>query len=152
MELELRRIARKETYTIGKLSIDGEDFCDTIEDRDRGLSQEMPEHKIKEIKVYGQTAIPTGRYKVDMNTVSLRFKERSWAKPYDGKLPRLIGVPGFEGVLIHPLNTAQESNHLRVKSITHHSDMQMYDFAAKELDDHSILVGNEDGICISIFV
>lgn len=45
-----------------------------------------------------------------------------------------------------------ESNHLRVKSITHHSDMQMYDFAAKELDDHSILVGNEDGICISIFV
>ena len=70
----------------------------------------MPEHKIKEIKVYGQTAIPTGRYKVDMNTVSLRFKERSWAKPYDGKLPRLIGVPGFEGVLIHPLNTAQESS------------------------------------------
>lgn len=110
MELELRRIARKETYTIGKLSIDGEDFCDTIEDRDRDLSQEMPEHKIKEIKVYGQTAIPTGRYKVDMNTVSLRFKERSWAKPYDGKLPRLIGVPGFEGVLIHPLNTAQESS------------------------------------------
>lgn len=110
MELELRRIARKETYTIGKLSIDGEDFCDTIEDRDRGLSQEMSEHKIKEIKVYGQTAIPTGRYKVDMNTVSLRFKERSWAKPYDGKLPRLIGVPGFEGVLIHPLNTAQESS------------------------------------------
>lgn len=110
MELELRRIARKETYTIGKLSIDGEDFCDTVEDKDRGLSQEMPEHKIKEIKVYGQTAIPTGRYKVDMDTVSLRFKERSWAKPYDGKLPRLIGVPGFEGVLIHPLNTAQESS------------------------------------------
>lgn len=110
MELELRRIARKETYTIGKLSIDGEDFCDTIEDKDRELSQDMPEHKIKEIKVYGQTAIPTGRYKVDMDTVSLRFKERSWAKPYDGKLPRLIGVPGFEGVLIHPLNTAQESS------------------------------------------
>lgn len=110
MELELRRIARKETYTIGKLSIDGEDFCDTIEDRDRGLSQEMPEYKIKEIKVYGQTAIPTGRYKVDMNTVSLRFKERSWAKPYDGKLPRLIGVPGFEGVLIHVGNTAQDSS------------------------------------------
>lgn len=110
MELELRRIARKETYTIGKLSIDGEDFCDTIEDRDRSLSQEMPEHKIKEIKVYGQTAIPTGRYKVDMNTVSLRFKERSWAKPYDGKLPRLIGVPGFEGVLIHVGNTAQDSS------------------------------------------
>ena len=110
MELELRRIARKETYTIGELSIDGEDFCDTIEDRDRGLSQEMPEHKIKEIKVYGQTAIPTGRYKVDMNTVSLRFKERSWAKPYDGILPRLIGVPGFEGVLIHVGNTAQDSS------------------------------------------
>lgn len=110
MELELRRIARKETYTIGKLSIDGEDFCDTIEDKDKGLSQDMSEHKIKEIKVYGQTAIPTGRYKVDMDTVSLRFKERSWAKPYNGKLPRLIGVPGFEGVLIHVGNTAQDSS------------------------------------------
>ena len=39
---------QKETYTIGKLSIDGENFCDTIEDKDRGLSQDMPEHKIKE--------------------------------------------------------------------------------------------------------
>lgn len=45
-----------------------------------------------------------------------------------------------------------ESNHLRVKSITPCDNADMYDFAAKELEDHSILVGNKDGICVSIFV
>ena len=37
MELKLKRIARRETYTIGHLYIDGEYFCDTVEDKDRGL-------------------------------------------------------------------------------------------------------------------
>ena len=69
----------------------------------------MSEEEIKSKKIYGQTAIPTGIYKIDMNTVSSKFKGRSWAKPYGGKLPRLIGVKGFEGVLIHPLNKAEES-------------------------------------------
>ena len=41
MELELRRIAKKDVYTIGKLYIDGEYFCDTLEDKDRGLSQSL---------------------------------------------------------------------------------------------------------------
>lgn len=36
-----------------------------------------------------------------MNTVSPKFKDRVWAKPYGGKLPRLENVPGYEGVLIH---------------------------------------------------
>ena len=42
MEILVKRIAKKETYTIGRLYIDGKYFCDTIEDKDRGLSQKLP--------------------------------------------------------------------------------------------------------------
>lgn len=94
MKLTLKRIALKQTYTIGHLYIDGKYFCDTIEDKVRDLK--------KEPKVKGQTAIPYGTYEVITNVISPRFKDRSWAKPYGGKVPRLVHVPGFEGVLIHP--------------------------------------------------
>lgn len=94
MKLTLKRIALKQTYTIGHLYIDGKYFCDTIEDKVRDLK--------KEPKIKGQTAIPYGTYEVITNVISPRFKDRSWAKPYGGKVPRLVHVPGFEGVLIHP--------------------------------------------------
>lgn len=109
MKLLLKRIAKKDTYTIGKLYVDGKYVADTLEDKDKGLRQDMSLEEIKRIKVYGQTAIPTGTYKIDMNTVSPKFKDRSWAKPWKGKLPRLIDVPGYEGVLIHVGNQAQDS-------------------------------------------
>lgn len=109
MELLLKRIAKKPTYTIGKLYIDGEYFADTLEDRDRGLTQDMDLEDILRIKVYGETAIPTGTYRIDMNTISPKFKDRSWAKPYKGKIPRLLDVPGFDGVLLHPGNSANDS-------------------------------------------
>ena len=35
MKLELKRIARKETYTIGRLFVEGRYLCDTLEDKDR---------------------------------------------------------------------------------------------------------------------
>ena len=41
MEIKIKRIARKATYTIGKMYIDGVYFCDTLEDKDRGLKQTM---------------------------------------------------------------------------------------------------------------
>lgn len=109
MKLLLKRIAKMEKYTIGKLYIDGKYFSDTLEDTDRNLTSTMSKDEIVKVKVYGKTAIPTGTYVVDMNTVSPKFKNRSWAKPYNGKIPRLVNVPGFEGVLIHPGNTAEDS-------------------------------------------
>lgn len=109
MELLIKRVAKKNEYTIGRLYINGVKFSDTLEDCDRGLTQDMPLDEIKAKKVYGKTAIPTGTYEIDMNTVSPKFKDRSWAKPYGGKLPRLLNVPGYEGILIHPLNSAAES-------------------------------------------
>ena len=110
MELLVKRVARRDEYTIGRLYINGVKFSDTLEDCDRGLTQDMPLEEIKAKKVYGKTAIPTGTYEVDMNTISPKFQARSWAKPYGGKLPRLIGVKGFEGVLLHVGNTASDSS------------------------------------------
>jgi len=102
MLLYLRRAARRSTYTIGHLYIDGEYFCDTIEDRDRGLSASLSLEENIAKKKPNVTAIPTGTYRINMDTISPKFMNKDWARPYDGKIPRLEGVPAFEGILIHP--------------------------------------------------
>ena len=113
MELLLYRIARRDTYTIGHLYIDGKYFCDTIEDKDRGLTQSMPQAVIRATKRKGVTAIPTGRYRVTMDVRSPKFSQKRYERNYgfcDGYLPRLINVPGYEGVLIHIGNTAKDTD------------------------------------------
>lgn len=112
MELLLTRIAKKDKYTIGQLYIDGVYFCDTIEDKDRGLLQNTPLYTIQNIKVQDKTAIPLGRYKVAMNIVSKRLSKKAFYRQYaaGGKVPRLLNVPGFEGILIHTGNTAEDSS------------------------------------------
>ena len=52
MEIKIKRIARKATYTIGKMYIDGVYFCDTIEDCDRGLTSNMTENEVLSKKIY----------------------------------------------------------------------------------------------------
>lgn len=109
MEIVLKRIAKKEDYTIGKLSIDGKYVCDTLEDKDRGLTSSMSVAQICGMKVHGQTAIPTGRYLVDMKTISPRFGSKTQYKFCGGRLPRLSSVSGYSGVLIHCGNTAKDT-------------------------------------------
>ncbi len=109
MKLLLRRIFKGPRYTIGKLFINGVYECDTLEDQDRGLTSQMSLEEIKAKKVYGVTAIPTGTYSINMTTVSPKFKDRAWAKPYKGILPRLENVKGYEGVLIHVGNKAEDT-------------------------------------------
>lgn len=109
MEVKVRRIAKKETYTIGKMYIDGEYVCDTLEDKDRGLTSNMSVAQICGVKVHGETAIPTGRYLVDMKTVSPRFGGRAQYQFCKGRLPRLCNTPGYQGVLIHCGNTAKDT-------------------------------------------
>ena len=109
MKLTLKRIALKDTYTIGRLFVNGEYFCDTLEDKIRDLNKNG-KFDNGEKKVYGETAIPYGKYKIDMNTVSPRFKNRVWAKPYGGKIPRLLNVDSFNGVLIHPGTTSKDTS------------------------------------------
>lgn len=102
MKLELKRIARKNTYTIGKLYINGKYFCDTLEDRDRGIMQDDKLDYVKKIKIPNQTAIPTGTYKITLDVVSPKFSTKDFYKKVcNGKLPRLLNVPGYEGILIH---------------------------------------------------
>lgn len=109
MKLLLKRNQMRSNCTIGNLYINGTLFSNTLEDVDRGLLDAMSVSEISSKKIYGETAIPKGTYKIDLNTVSSKFGSRSWALPYGGKVPRLLNVKGFEGVLIHPGNTAKDT-------------------------------------------
>ncbi|RRD76247.1 hypothetical protein EII14_08050 [Alloprevotella sp. OH1205_COT-284] len=104
MILELQRIAVRNTYSIGRLSIDGHFFCHTLEPRAIDWTRET--------KTPGRTAIPEGRYAVRLDVVSPRYSRPgryAWAKPYGGRLPRLVDVPHFEGVLIHVGNAPADT-------------------------------------------
>lgn len=99
MELLLKRIARKPTYTIGRLYVNNVYVCDVLEDYDRiyfGGS-----------KVAGKTAIPCGRYEVLLNNYSPKFGNR---EPYKslcgGCVPLISNIPNFSGVRIHCGNYA----------------------------------------------
>ena len=99
MELKLKRAYKKKEYTIGKLYIDGAYYCDTLEDTDRGMRSDMPLSELKEIKIAGRTAIPTGKYCVYL-TKSPRFGR---------VLPLIYDVPAFSGIRIHSGNTHSDT-------------------------------------------
>jgi hypothetical protein len=84
MELQVKRTDFSEESTIGELWVNGGFECYTLED------------KVRPVKIAGKTAIPSGRYEVIIN-FSQRFQKQ---------LPLLLNVPNFEGVRIHPGNTA----------------------------------------------
>lgn len=91
MKLKVERLWPKKDYTVGRLYVDGKFFCNTLEDKVRNLD--------KEEKVPGKTAIPAGVYDVVYN----------WSPKFGRNLPRLLNVPHFEGILIHPGNSADDS-------------------------------------------
>ena len=99
MRLTLKRIAFRDTYTIGKLYIDGVWFSDVIEDVDRGLDDSMTEEEILAKKKYCETAIPRGIY-----TVSITYSPK-----YKKMMPLINNVKGFSGIRIHSGNTAKDS-------------------------------------------
>lgn len=105
MKLLVERRWKKATYTIGRLYVDGQYECNTLEDKDRGLKKTDSLSYIKSRKVYGETAIPTGTYEVAMNVTSPKYSASSWYwQLCQGKVPRLLDVPGFDGILIHTGN------------------------------------------------
>lgn len=107
VELKVNRRWKKATYTVGRWYAGEEYLFNSLEDKDRGLTQKMPTGVILQKKVYGETAIPTGRYEVKL-TYSPKFATRTWGKKYGGLVPLIDNVKGYSGVRIHPFNTAKE--------------------------------------------
>ena len=71
----------------------------------------MTLEQINKLKVFGQTAIPTGEYKVTLNVISPKYSKSTWYKQNanGARVPRILNVKGFDGVLIHTGNTAADS-------------------------------------------
>ena len=110
MEIRLCRKWKKTEYCVSDIYIDGEWVCNGLEDTDRGLDQDMQDFMIRSRKIPNRTAVPTGRYKVLMDTVSSKFSQKPfYMQVCKGKLPRLKDVKGFEGILIHCGTTHQHS-------------------------------------------
>lgn len=116
MKLRLERNWNKETYTIGKLYYYDETtnhkvpICETLEDTDRRLDSSMSEDAIKKLKVYASTAIPTGKYQITLNVQSPKYSNKQYYKLFcNGYVPRLLGVKGFDGILIHIGNTNKDT-------------------------------------------
>jgi len=95
VNLTLRRFEFTEKSTVGDLFVDGRHECVTIEDVVRAPG----------VKVPGKTAIPYGTYRVTWE----RSPRLSKITGRDFYTPRLHDVPGFEGILIHSGNTADDS-------------------------------------------
>ena len=98
MKLRLERKWLKPTYTVGRLYIDGKLFCNTLEDKVADVNRNG-RFDGTERKVPGETAIPYGTYKVFYG----------YSPRFGRNLPRLLNVTAFDGILIHPGNTAADS-------------------------------------------
>lgn len=118
MKIVIDRKYKKATYTISNLTINGKWFCNVIEDTDRNLDNSMSVSHIQKIKdINGNglnddaiTAIPRGTYKVTLDVISPKFSKKDYYKKFcNGKVPRLLNVPGFDGVLMHCGSTAKNS-------------------------------------------
>lgn len=99
MDVVLHRKWLRDGYVIGRVYIDGEFFCNSLEDKDRGLLQFQSVAEILSVKIAGATAIPAGDYKVT-RTYSPRFKRL---------VPQVMNVKGFSGVRIHAGNSAADT-------------------------------------------
>ena len=99
MEITLNRFYFGNSYVIGRLLINGNYFCDTLEDVNRDLNKNGKFDSATEKKIKGETCIPFGIYEVKL-TFSNRFKR---------VLPELLNVPNFTGIRIHSGNTQADT-------------------------------------------
>jgi len=81
-----------EGFTLGEWSLNGSRIGYTVEDEDRKLEDGG-------VKVYGKTCIPRGRYEIIVD----------YSKRFNKVLPRILNVPGFEGIRVHGGNKAEDS-------------------------------------------
>lgn len=100
MKLLIKRPYKNPKYTIGKLYIDGTYFSDTLEDPVRDLNNDGDLEDPGESKIYGDTAIPKGEYKVIL-ALSPKFKRI---------LPVILNVKYFTGILLHRGNSVKDTH------------------------------------------
>ena len=91
INLRLERLYLRPTYTIGKLYVDGKYFCDTLEDKVRDYNQDGDLNDPGEEKVYGETAIPYGRYRIII----------TWFPRHKRDSLQILDVNNFTGIFIH---------------------------------------------------
>lgn len=103
MLIDVHRHTFTDKSTIGTIKIGNRTWY-SIEDKDRGLAQSMPLAQIEKIKVYAETCIPYGMYRV-LITQSARFTRMKKRPIFT---PELINVRGFSGIRIHPANFASQ--------------------------------------------
>lgn len=106
MKLHLKREKFTDKSTIGSLFINGVFECFILEDKDRGLDSSMTLEEINKLKVYGETCIPYGTYKIVV-TKSNRFSQMAG---HDVYLPLVTGVKGYEGIRIHKGNKPADTH------------------------------------------
>lgn len=110
MKVLVKRIFSNNRYTIAHVYVDGTYVCDSIEDTDRGWHNGMSDAWIRNNKVYAKSAIPIGTYNLTLNVVSPKFVQKAYYKKFcGGRLPRILNVPGFDGILMHRGATERDS-------------------------------------------
>lgn len=138
MKITIERKYKKDTYTIGKLYIDGVYLCDTLEDKDRNLDSSMSLENILANKIYGETAIPYGTYSAEV-TYSPKFKR---------DLLLIKDVKGFEGIRVHSGNFA--SNSLGCVLCGKNTHVGMLSESKKTLEDFMKRIEGEKDITVEI--
>lgn len=94
MEIKTTRLLKGKNTTLSHLLVNEIQYCYALEDVDRGLTQAMPVAKISRIKMPARTAIPAGRYRVQI----------TWSNRFKREMIQLMDVPGFAGIRVHPGN------------------------------------------------
>lgn len=110
LKFELHRIIIKgASCTMGRLILNGNYLCDTLEPPSMGFSATSSLERIRNAKKRQKIAIPSGLYRLQMG-FSPRFSPRPFYKACGGGLlPRVLSVPAFSGVLIHCGNTIRDT-------------------------------------------
>lgn len=109
LQLKIRREPTQGLTTLGRLFVNEQFFCDTLEPKDRGLISSWTAADVRKTKVRGFTAIPTGIYRVKLS-YSPKFSPLGFYRSLGGLIPRLENVNGFSGVLIHCGNTYRDTS------------------------------------------
>lgn len=97
MELIVTRNWKKPEYTIGRLYVNGSFWFNTLEP------------PVRPTKRHPKGCIPAGRYSITMNVISPKYSKKKAYDWCEGRLPRLLNVPQFEGILIHAGNTVKDT-------------------------------------------